>query len=501
MVDVVVDPDLLAQGTEITLNKTSFLFDLNDAGDLSGAKVSGQCLYTWFIDETETDSDLPKLPRPIDVIDATTFEFTVWEPTDDDARKKLARCGWAELDASSVAKQKWACIQSNGSVPSDTPAYYILSSQNTAIDFSTDGLPEEGVKIYGDATHGNFDRTTDELTINYRREGSTLASVSVRATYGASVLEPKNYIITLEVENDAKITDADIDIDANSDGDPDQAPYSTPTLTYYPGTGFTEWADSTVYAAGAVVWDDYSGVVRWYRTAGGGTSSGTNVSNDTGITDWAAFGGEIQINDVYYPFWYVIANANSCSRGELYTLMHFWCRQSVNVDTGDSIVGRTLPELSGWDGDTLVTTQGVGITGPQAIDVNNLRQTDCTGVERAESYIAAGKLVFDTVEQADANARYELYYGWGTTSAVVVEDSDGNPIEGDVGGNDEIVFSFDYDGNSQGGHTPGTDMVVSLVVIGQGGTGWSLPGNATITRSVENIVNSAGVRDRVYSNP
>jgi hypothetical protein len=501
MVALVTDPDLLAQGSEITLTKTASppTVDLNAAGDLASAKVKLQCLYTWFIDETADDADLMKLTPPIAPIDATTFELNVWEFADDDARKKVARGGWNELNSSAVSKQQWSCIQAIGDVQTDTAAYYILSSVGTPTAFSTNGLPEEAVKIYGDASHGNFDRRSDELTIYYRRQGYTLASVAVRDTYGLTALEAKNYIVSLVSTADANIQATDVEIDANSDGVADVSPYSAPTLTYYPGTGFTAWANATTYAAGAVV---SSGTpTRWYRTVAGGTSSGTSVADDVGVT-WVAFGGEVEIGGSYYPFSYVINNVGAaCDRYELYTLAHFWCRQTIEVDEGDAIVGQTLPELLGWDGTTLVTTQGVGIVAPQATDVNDIEQVDATGTTRTEPYVAAGTLRFDATIVADANARYALYYLWGTTSAVIVNDANSDPISGEVDGNADIAFSFDYDGNTQGGHTAGTDMAVTLVVVGKGTAGWSTPVSGTIARSTENQISAAGVRDRVYYNP
>ena len=48
MVDLLIDPDDLAQATEVTLNKTLFTFDLNDSGNLASKKVTGRCWYSWL---------------------------------------------------------------------------------------------------------------------------------------------------------------------------------------------------------------------------------------------------------------------------------------------------------------------------------------------------------------------------------------------------------------------------------------------------------------------
>lgn len=496
MVAVVTDRSLIVRNTEITLDITApFGFTINSAGDLATSKISWQCLYSWFIDTAFDASDLLQLsPIPIEAVTETNG-FLYWEPADDDTRRKIARGGWEEV-ISGVTTQRWACVQAIGSVPVDTPAYYLFTEEGVAHDFTTNGLPEEPVKIFGDASHGAFDYRDSELTIRYRRAGYTLQSVSLVAAYALTALRAVNYVVTLNSVVDDKLeTDDDTDIDANSDGTPDVAPYSTPTLTYYPGTGFTTWANSTTYAAGAVVLDATDD--RWYQTAAGGTSNGANRAGDSGVTDWTAFGGEVLIGSGYYPFNYVIANALSCDRYELWTLMHFWMRQTGTVDVGDAIVGRTLTELASWAGDTITTAQGVGISQPQAVDVNNLFQRDATGTLQSEPYMAAITLTFDAVCVADTNMRYVVYVLHGTGAAEVLLDATGTPISGTVSGTATHVHSLAYDSNSQG-HTAGTDFTATLCAIGEGYAGWSTPVSATITRSTTNVLSIAGARDRVF---
>lgn len=44
---LIIDPDLLAQGTEITISTAAKTIKLNTAGDLSTDGVTGQCLYSF----------------------------------------------------------------------------------------------------------------------------------------------------------------------------------------------------------------------------------------------------------------------------------------------------------------------------------------------------------------------------------------------------------------------------------------------------------------------
>ena len=78
-----------------------------------------------------------------------------------------------------------------------------------------------------------------------------------------------------------------------------------------------------------------------------------------------------------------------------------------------------------------------------------------------------------------------------------MNDNSGTDIAGLVGSNTSIGFDFDYDNNTQGGRTPGTDADVTLVAIGTDGAQYVVA-EGTITRASVLALTSA--LERNYSN-
>ena len=78
----------------------------------------------------------------------------------------------------------------------------------------------------------------------------------------------------------------------------------------------------------------------------------------------------------------------------------------------------------------------------------------------------------------DPDAQWAMYFaeagtaGFGSSNAIVVEDVNSVPLNGYVStstsgfNENDLEFTFDYDNNSQGGRTPGTDANVVIVACG-----------------------------------
>ena len=86
---------------------------------------------------------------------------------------------------------------------------------------------------------------------------------------------------------------------------------------------------------------------------------------------------------------------------------------------------------------------------------------------------------------------------YGLTGAVTVNDKDGNPIAGTISAA-SIPFTFDYDGNTQGGRTAGTDAAVT-VVAGNAGSAKPVVTTYTITRSTGQGISLVAENDRAYT--
>jgi len=79
-----------------------------------------------------------------------------------------------------------------------------------------------------------------------------------------------------------------------------------------------------------------------------------------------------------------------------------------------------------------------------------------------------GRIYFNDIAKVDASARYYVYYsnGFGTSSAEMLKDIDGNYITGKVDAQDYIDFKYDFEGDASGGREPGEPFEVTVVLAG-----------------------------------
>jgi hypothetical protein len=89
---------------------------------------------------------------------------------------------------------------------------------------------------------------------------------------------------------------------------------------------------------------------------------------------------------------------------------------------------------------------------------------------------------------------------YGTSTAITVNDKDGNPIAGTITGG-EINFTFAYDTNTQGGRSvfasPGGDVNVT-VVAGNKGVAKPVVATGVINRTKSIVVGLVAEQDRAY---
>ncbi|MEY4529785.1 MAG: Synechococcus virus Syn5 [Deinococcota bacterium] len=442
---LIQDPDLLVDATELTINTAAKTITLNVAGNLSADGATGQALYSKLKELWRTNATYIKFPFPMESITPEQFEFiSGWTPANDATRKLLRRCGWAERTAAGAITREYAGIISLGSMsPTDQP-YYQQDSAGAAVDFTYPDVVDEAVQIYGDAGNGNFTRKTF-FKLFLREQSKTYASADL-AAIGVVSLTYIAYRFPLGNASDLKIQAAD--------GAMTGAPYSSILATYF----------------------------------------GVNQNRNIGGTN--------------YPFRIIIDGANATAE-QIYTKVQFLLRQNADIDAGaGSVIGDTANDLLYFVGDTLKTRQGVFIDNYNANDINRIVFTDQNAVERIFPFTASGVLQFNGNLVADASAKYWLFFealpgagnDFGEAGAVIVNDSVGNPIEGNVGGLSSIAFTFAYDTNTQGGRTAATDATVRLVVLGLA-TAQYAPAVATISRSNGQSISVTSGLERNYVNP
>lgn len=439
----IIDPDNLNQGTEVVIDTTAKTIQLIVAGNLSSDGVTLQALYSFLKEEWGSDADLPPFPFPITSITDEQFELVNgWDFKDATTRGLIRDGGWALKNTSGVSQEEYACIVSLGAFdnPAADLAYYQQATGGTPTDILLAGEVNQAVKIYGDATHGNFDYR-GYFKLFLREQGKTFDVYDLPTAQNIAALTYKKYGLPLSNTTDVKITASDATIASS-------APYTGITVTYY-ATPQSRTIGSSSY--------DFS----------------------------------------------VIIDGNGASKEEIYEKIQYLLRQSTDIDSGAGTVrGDVASPLLRFVGDTLYTEQGVFIDDFDATDTNSIVFTDDSGDEHTFPFVAAGTIYFNENLVADANAKYWMYFtsGYGSASAIIVDDADGVDINGSVSGASSVSFTFDYDGNTQGGRTAGTDAAVTVVAIGLDSAQF-VKTTATITRSTTNSISLVSALERNYSNP
>lgn len=114
---IITDPDLLAQGVEVTISTGAKTVALNIAGDLSTDGITLKCLYSFLKEEWKLDAALIKFPFPMTPITDEQFEFVNgWDLAADASRNLIRTAGWAVRNTSGVATAMYAGVISLGSL-------------------------------------------------------------------------------------------------------------------------------------------------------------------------------------------------------------------------------------------------------------------------------------------------------------------------------------------------------------------------------------------------
>ena len=436
---LIIDPDDLNQGVEIDIDTANKTITLNTTGNLSDDGVTGQALYSFIKEEWRTDSSLIQFLPPFEqMLTSEQIEWiNGWTPADDATRNLLRFCGWREIDTGGVTNREYLGVVSLGNVDATDTAYYAFASDSSKTNFDFPGTINQGVQTFGDSSNGSFDKRSEVLTLYIRIQGK-LYGISTTTDIGKTSIPYDTQRFPLNEAADLKITASDNDIDT-------LAPYIGMSINY--GT----------------------------------------VTRDIGGTDFD---------------FDVLINGNNGTAEQIYEFVQRELRKSTDIDDGPgSEIGELADSLLEFVGDTLKTNNAY-IDNFQANDTNRIIFGDDTGAEITFPFVAAGSISFNPNLQNDTQSVYRMFFssGFGTQSAILVNDNNGNPISGNVNGAAFIGFDFDYDNNNQGGRAPGTDAPITVVAIGESGAQYVLATGA-ITRAVGQSVSLVAPFERNYSNP
>ncbi len=451
----IVDPDDLTRNVEIIFDTSLKTIQLSAGGSSNIIAYDGvtlQCVYSKCKELWKSESDLIRLPFPLISITEESFELVNgWDWKDIDTKNYIRDGGWALKDSGGVSQEEYMNVTTLGSFDDSSVdnAYYLQASGGTPTDMVYTGEVNQAVKIYGDASHGAFDYR-DYFKIFLREEQKLYDSYDLMTEQNLTTLTYKKYAMPLSNGTDLKVTHTDSQIATGAD-------YTNIDITYY--------------------------TTPQSRLIGGTT---------------------------YY--FHVIIEGDDKPAETIYEKIQYLLRQTGDIDEGTGIVrGDIADELLVFIGDTLRTLYvqnygGVYIDNFQATDTNRLEFTDDTSTIRTYPYVAAGNLLFNDNLVNDSSAYYWMFFtsvpsgSYGTVDAIIVNDNSGNPITGAVSGASSVSYDFDYDGNTQGGRTAGTDAPVTVVAIGLD-TAQYVKTTSTIERSTANNISLVSSLERNYSNP
>lgn len=455
----ITDPDLLNDSaaddgsTEVFINTSTKRIKLNPGtGNLDADDgVLGKAVYS-FIKEEQKNDPLSKVlsaaiyGRIMEPITDEFFELVDgWDWEDAATEKAIRRTGWLVRDTSgNVTKHFTGVAILDAQV--DDQIYY--DTGNGAEDFTFLGNTEESVQIRsdpnGDGAYGDGYNRSVEMTVYNRQQGQVYSSASTLRNGESSLLSPKLFGLSVGTGTDLNITASDAAISTT-------APYTGMSITFY---------------SSAQVRD----------------IGGTNRN----------FG--------------IIIDGNNGTKKQIYEFVQYSLRQASDQDAGaGSLAGKLMPELLQFVGDTLKTKTatnyqgggtGVYIDNFSAIDTNSLIFVDNTETERTFPFVAAGFIQPNSQLVADADAVYFLYL---RNTSILVNDNSGSPITGNISGSSSIAYDYDYDGNTQNGRTPGTDVDVTAVALGLNGAKYVSFDFTIVRTNANNAPLSAGV-ERQYAN-
>jgi len=447
----ITNKSLLNVGTEIIIDETAKTIRLVATGNLVAKDgVTLQAVYSKLVDSWATVT-YQDSPFPMYAIDALSGQFQLgtdgatysgWTWFDDTTRNMLRDGGWSEYSSAGLLQRQYAGFIGLGSINVGAQPYYHLGATDSPINFPFTDQFNVGVQVFGDATNGNLDKRTYAKT--FVREYGKKYKSSILADTGATGTGAYKVNFLIANEDDLKIQAAD----------------------------------------GAMTGSPYSGITVSYYTA--------NQSRTIGGTS--------------YNF-KIIINGNGASLEQIYTKIQYLLRQSSDINssgTAGAKIGKIQPDLLTFVGDTLVTSQSVYIDNVASADSNRVEFYDDSNTKRTNPYSSSGVISANS-PLIGAGSSYRLMFtsppgtgnDYGESGAITVNDASGTPITGTISSG-SISFTYDYDGNTQGGFTGGTDRAVTLIGI-KPGSGKFVVTTGTLTRSKTITLSLVAEQDRVYS--
>lgn len=461
----ITDPDSLVRSTtlgnvgvngNIWIDTATKTISLAPYLLLSTDGVTLQAFYSYLKEEWKTDSALIKYPFPMTAITPEQFEFQDgWKPANISTSNLFRDGGYAIKNTNGTTAEEYVGVITLGSLGATDQVYYQQVLDGAATNIVLTGVVNQCVKVYGDG--GGFG-IANSSAFNAKayfkifvREYQKVYAQSQLSDIGVTTFTYQAYRFPLSNSADLKITHNDTAVSTT-------APYTNMSITYH----------------------------------------ATPVSRTIGASS--------------YNFDVIIdaGTAGTATAEQIYEFVQYKLRQATDIDAGTgTVTGKTASSLLKFVGDTLVTSTGVFIDDFSSIDINRIEFYDNTGTKRTFPYVAAGVINFNDNLSNDTGAVYRMFFtdangnNFGDSDAIIVKNKDNVDIAGAVPQNatgSQVSFTFDYDGNVQGGRTAGTDAPVTIVAIGLNRAQY-VKTTGTIGRSNANSFSLSSALERNFSNP
>ena len=356
-------------------------------------------------------------------------------------------------------------------------------------------LISEGTDVDGAYKIANVVSQT-ELTLNTSDNvfaGET--AINYQVVRKGMYLQYKKEEVTLAAVGNLTFADANPDTIARSSGS-------------WSGDGVT--AGDTIVISGTTLNDGS------YTVATPGTTTMTLVATDSVVTEDIAANANVYtpfkrtINNVVYGFNWRLFGVGALAL-DCFEFVQHQLRQTTDIDHGPGTSRGDITDLLMTYASPTGATINMIIDDINNDDLNNVTYEDATGTDRVFPFSSSITLAFNVNLQNDTNAKFWVFFtnddagdntgrDYGTKDALIVQDSSGNLVTGNVGAAPSFQFTYDYDGNTQrGGASAGVNAPVTIIAIGLD-TAQFVITTGTITRSKGINISLVSALERNYLN-
>jgi hypothetical protein len=233
------------------------------------------------------------------------------------------------------------------------------------------------------------------------------------------------------------------------------------------------------------------------------TSPTFNAGDDGTGAATTEYGFVRKLGDFNYSFnWKLEGNGGDL--GECFQYLQRELRRTTDIDLGDSLFRGDITDLLMTFASPNGTTLNLFIDNVDAGVKNNLTQQDLSGASRNFDFLVALKIALNNNIRNASTNKIVVFYSdfdevgangdeFGTTGAIIVQDSASADMVAEDATTAEVTFEYVHPG-------VGDDYVVTIVCIADT-TGQYVQTSSTLTRTNEVTASLVAGLERNYSNP